>query len=102
MTIETIGELEQSLGRTIRELRIRKNLDQVTLAEQAGIALNAVKNLENGKGATLSSLLNVLKALDRIEWLSTLSPAVSISPIQALNSKSKRSRVGRPRKKKNV
>ncbi|HBA83721.1 MAG TPA: hypothetical protein DCZ95_06465 [Verrucomicrobia bacterium] len=49
-------EREAALGRQLRELRLRRNIDQRQLAEQAAVALNAVKNLEGGKGATVMSL----------------------------------------------
>ncbi len=85
-------EWEVGLGGQIRALRLRQNLDQQQLAEQAGIALNAVKNIERGKGATLRSLIQVLRVLNRVEWLRTLAPAVSISPVQMLKTKRPRQR----------
>ena len=50
-------EMEAAFGQQLRDLRLRRNIDQRQLAEQAGVALNAVKNLENGRGATLTSLV---------------------------------------------
>ncbi len=85
-------EWEVELGTQIRALRLRQNLDQRQLANQAGIALNAVKNLERGKGSTLRSLIQVLRALNKVEWLRTLAPAVSISPIQMLKTRRPRQR----------
>ena len=90
---------EVELGRQIRTLRLRQNLDQQQLADRAGIALNAVKNLEGGKGATVRSLLQTLRALNREDWLRSLAPPVSISPIQMLKTKAPRQRASRkPRK----
>ena len=44
MTIHiTSDEWEAELGRHLRELRLRQNLDQRQLAERAAVALNAVK-----------------------------------------------------------
>jgi transcriptional regulator with XRE-family HTH domain len=95
-------EWEVELGRQIRALRLRQNLDQQQLAEQAGIALNAVKHLERGKGATLRSLIQVLRILNRVDWLRALAPAVSISPVQMLKTKAPRQRASRrqPKTKK--
>ncbi len=95
--MERSREWEAELGREIKVLRLRKNLDQRQLAERAGIALNAVKNLESGKGATLRSLIETLRALDRVEWLRTLAPPVSVSPVQMLKSKAPRQRASRKR-----
>jgi len=88
---------EEGLGRQVRALRLRQDLNQQQVAERAGIALNAVKNLERGRGATLHSLTQTLRVLGRIDWLSTLAPAVSISPIQMLRTRAPRRRASRRR-----
>ena len=98
--MNTSGEWEAQLGRQIRILRLRQNLDQRTMAERAGIALNAVKNLEGGKGATLRSLIQALRVLNRTDWLGTLAPAVSISPVQMLKTKVPRQRASSRRSRK--
>lgn len=90
-------EWEAEIGRHLRALRLRQELDQRQLADRAGVALNAVKHLESGKGATLRSLVKVLRALGHADWLDTLAPAVSISPLQLLKSKAPRKRVSRRR-----
>ncbi len=91
----TANEWEAELGQHLRELRLRQNIDQRQLAEQAAVALNVVKNLEGGKGATVVSLIKVLRALGREEWLRTLAPQVSISPLQMLKAKPRRQRASR-------
>jgi transcriptional regulator with XRE-family HTH domain len=94
---KTTEEWEAELGEQARNLRLRQNLDQQTLAEQAGIGLSALKNLESGKGATVKTLIKTLRALGRANWLETLAPAVSISPLQMLKAKPQRQRASRPR-----
>ena len=93
--IKTPEEWEVELGQQLRDLRLRQDIHQSRLAEQAGVALNVVKNLEAGKGATLTSLVKVLRALGRAQWLGTLAPAVSISPLQMLKSSPSRQRASR-------
>ena len=92
---KTSEEWEAELGRQLRDLRLRQDLDQRQLAERAGVALNAVRHLEGGQGATLSSLTKVLRALGRAEWLETLAPPVTISPLQMLKAKPRRQRASR-------
>jgi transcriptional regulator with XRE-family HTH domain len=94
---KTTEEVEKELGHQIRSLRLRKNLDQERLSERAGVALSALKNLESGKGAALKTFIKVLRALERLEWLNTLAPTVSISPMQMLHSKPGRQRASRKR-----
>lgn len=98
MIVLTSDEWEADLGRQVRALRLRQNLDQRQLAQRAGVALNAVKNLESGKGATVSSLVHVLRALNRADWLRALAPAVSISPVQMLKARAPRRRASRKKR----
>lgn len=95
---KTVSEWEADLGAQVRALRLRANLDQRSLAEQAGIGLTALKNLESGKGATVKTLIKMLRALDRAAWLATLAPPVSISPLQMLKAKPVRQRASQPRR----
>ena len=88
----TTEELEAQLGLQIRALRLRRNVDQQALAERAGVALSALKNVESGKGSTLKTLLKVLRALDRLDWIGSLAPTISISPLQMLKQKAPRQR----------
>ena len=92
---KTPDEIEVEFGQQLRDLRLRRNIDQRQLAEQAGVALNAVKNLENGRGATVSSLIKVLRSLGRADWLETLAPTVGISPMQMLKAKQPRQRASK-------
>ena len=97
MIAQTLGQLAALLGDQLRALRLRQNIDQQQLAARAGVALNAVKNLESGKGGTTRSLLKVLRTLGREDWLDALAPQVSISPLQALTRKPTRQRASRKR-----
>ncbi len=92
---KTPDEWAVELGRHVHDLRLRQNTDQRQLAERADVALNAVKNLEKGKGSTVISLIKVLRALGREEWLGTLAPPVSISPLQMLKARHVRKRASR-------
>ncbi|MBC7964010.1 MAG: helix-turn-helix domain-containing protein [Steroidobacteraceae bacterium] len=99
---KTPEEMEIEFGQQLRDLRLRRNIDQRQLAGQAGVALNAVKNLENGRGATLSSLVKVLRSLGRADWLETLAPTVGISPMQMLKARQPRQRASKSRETSHV
>jgi transcriptional regulator with XRE-family HTH domain len=88
----TVEEWEFKLGEELRALRLRLNRQQSVVAAQAGVSLTALKNLESGKGANLKTLIRVLRAYRREDWLATLAPPVTISPLQMLNSKAPRVR----------
>lgn len=97
---KTVAEWEQHLGDQIRTARLRENISQIDLAESAGVGLTALKNIESGKGATLKTLIKVIRALERTDWLISLSPQVSISPMQLLRFKRPRMRASSPRTKR--
>lgn len=93
----TTAELEAKLGGNLRALRLDRNIDQKTLAERAGISLRAVKNLEGGSGSTLKTLMAVLRALNRENWLDTVAPVASINPLMMTRSAAPRQRASHPR-----
>ncbi len=94
----TSEEWATELGEQIRNLRLQRNITQDTLADQAGISTVALKNLESGKGANISTLIKTLRVLERAEWLRTLAPTVTVSPLQLLKTKTPRSRASSQRK----
>lgn len=100
--LKTVSDLELELGAHLRDLRLRLNIDQRLLAEQAGVALNVVKNLESGKGSTITSLIKILRILGRTDWLENVAPTASISPLQMLKTKHVRQRASRRKGTSNV
>lgn len=91
----TLIELEHLLGESVRKIRLLKNLDRKTVCERAGVSLNALKNLESGKGATIKTLLLVVRALGRIDWINNLAPQISINPLHMVRGKPTRQRARR-------
>ncbi|WP_382305001.1 helix-turn-helix transcriptional regulator [Herbiconiux sp. UC225_62] len=80
----TTEEAEERLGARIRSLRLSRNLDQAAVAERAGVSLRTVKNLENGRGSSVATLVRVVRALGRSDWFDALQPAVAVSPLRML------------------
>jgi transcriptional regulator with XRE-family HTH domain len=80
-------EWEAVVGAEIRAVRIAADLDQSELAKRADVSLGAVKNLETGKGSTLKTLIRVVRALGRAEWLESLAPPITVSPLAMLSSR---------------
>lgn len=76
------------LGAQIRALRLSMNIDQRDLASWAGVGLTPLKHLETGQGTTVRTLVRVVCALGRDEWLNQLSD---------LNEAPTRQRTSKPR-----
>ncbi len=100
-TISTPQELELQLGEHIKTLRLQKNINRQTLCYQAGISENALRHLEGGQGATIKTLVRVIKALGQENWLASLAPRVSINPLHMVREKHPRQRASRRSHEKN-
>ncbi len=86
-TYATVSEWEARLGHQVRRVRIAQDLDQARLAELADLSIGAVSNLERGKGSSMRTMIAVLRALGRVDWLESLAPPVAVSPLQLLRAK---------------
>jgi Helix-turn-helix. len=88
MTVEqqylTVPEWEARVGKQIRAARITANLDRATLAKRADLSVGAIQSLEGGTGSSLKTLIRVLRALDRTDWLEALAPPITVSPLRML------------------
>ncbi len=96
----TGAELKAELGERLRAARVRSNVSQATLAKQAGVAVTALRRRALGQGATASTMVSVVRALDRQAWLDSLQPPITISSLQILKSTRQRQRAGSPHKSK--
>ena len=99
-TAATTEELEDRLGARIRAVRLSRNLEQAAVAERAGVSVRTIKNLEAGHGSSTATLVRVVRALGRLDWIDSLAPAVSVSPLRLLAQERKQSapqRASRPR-----
>lgn len=97
----SLEELEQNLGQNIRRARLFKNWTRETLCQRADVSLNALKNLESGSG-TIKTLVAVVRALGKVQWLDALAPQVSINPLHMVRGKPQRTRASRKTKEQNA
>lgn len=73
----TTDEWATTLGEQVRNLRLNHDLTQAEVAERASISRPALQALETGQGSSVATLIKVLRALDALHWLQTLSPISS-------------------------
>ena len=76
-----ISQYTAKIGEDVRNLRLLKGFSRQTLCELARISMNALRHLECGGQANVETLVRVIYALDKISWLSSLSPQISINPL---------------------
>ncbi|MBS0416469.1 MAG: helix-turn-helix transcriptional regulator [Proteobacteria bacterium] len=77
----SVSDLEAQMGESLRRVRLDRNMEQATLAQQAGVSLRSLQRLELGKGSTTHTLLSVLRSLGREDWLNTIAPVATINPL---------------------
>ncbi len=88
MTIEggfaTTEDWESDIGSQIRRARLDLDISQEELARRANVSLGAVKTIERGDGSTLKTLIRIVRALGRQDWLAELAPEPEIGPFDLL------------------
>ena len=93
------GAILAHIGRFVKHTRSNQNKTQAQLAEIAGINRWTVSQIENGEPITLSSLIQILRALDCLYVLQAFEYSDEISPIEYAKLKLQQSKT-RVRNKK--
>lgn len=103
LNLFTESQLIAELGQRLKEQRLRRNLLQKELADNAGISVSALKKLENDGKVTLENFIKVVFALRLEREMMNLfaPPALSIAQVEALNAPSRRRATKRGLKKLN-
>lgn len=68
------------IGQNLRSLRLKQNITQQTLAEDAGVSLSSVKKIEKGEIGSFDSLLRVVRTLGKLDVLLPLVEEEPLSP----------------------
>ena len=78
------GEICRRIGKKIRNLRLRQNITQISLADQSQISVSSVKKIENGEIGTFDSLMRVLRILGELEIFTPMLQEEEMSPNEYL------------------
>jgi transcriptional regulator with XRE-family HTH domain len=74
----------------IKQMRLSRNITQAELASRAGVDRTTVSRMESGRAATLLTLVQILRALDRLDLLNVFHEEPEISPLQILRVQERR------------
>ena len=88
----------KQIGDYIRHTRLQQNKTQTDLAEKSGLNRSTISQIEKGDSITLSSLIQILRALDSLHVLASFEVSDEISPLEY--AKLKKSQKVRARNKK--
>lgn len=90
--------LKNEVGDRLARIRLSRNITQMALAEDAGIALRTLGRLEQGQSSNLDSFLRVVAALGFADELLKALPAHELRPIERMDALRKVRKRARPDK----
>ena len=94
----TVPAILGELGERVRKERLNQNQTRANLARKAGLSLTVIARLEAGLGCNLGNLVQILRALDKLNHLDTFLPDPGFSPVQLARLRGRvRQRASSPR-----
>ena len=92
----TNDAIMRQIGSKIKELRIEKSVKQAELADASGVSVFTISSVENGKSTSLLTIVQLLRALEHLDYLNSFFQEETISPIayaKLMKNNKKKSRV---------
>ena len=92
----TNDAIMRQIGLKLKELRIGKNMKQKELSNASGVSLFTISAVENGKTSSMLTIIQILRALEHLDYLGRFFEEQAISPIaysRLLQNNKKRERV---------
>ncbi|MBX2973900.1 MAG: helix-turn-helix domain-containing protein [Flavobacteriales bacterium] len=93
----TDQEVLEKLGAEVRRMRLERNLAQSVVAERAGVDRTTVVKIEAGKASNMLNLIQVLRAIGRLDVLDNFHEEPRLTPMMALEQEAKYYRKQRKR-----
>lgn len=90
----------KEICQNLKQIRLNKNISQEELANLSGLNRVTISRLEAGRAATLLTVIQILRALDKLEVFNAFITEPEISPIQLLKQKETQRQKASPKKKK--
>ena len=81
--------IEEEIGKRIQKVRLLQNLTQKDLAQKAGLSRGAVSKIERGQGATLSSMIEIMRVLRLLDSFEQVFPTAQLSPLEIVKLEGK-------------
>jgi putative transcriptional regulator len=93
----------RELGSFIKEMRLKKNYTQVDLAERAGVHRVTLGEFEQGLRGSLTTFIQLLRALEELETIDVFLISTDISPLEMAKLEAKkRKRASTSREKSSI
>ena len=88
----------RELCTNLKQMRLNRNISQTKLAELSGLDRGTISRMENGRAATLLTLVQVLRAMDNLSVLDTFKEEQEISPLQIMKQQESLRKKASPQK----
>lgn len=72
--------IQYRIGNRLKQTRLKQNITQQSLADEAGVSLSSVKKVEKGEIGSFDTLLRVLRILGLLDALQSLVDEPQLSP----------------------
>ena len=82
-------QVVERLGAELRRMRLERNLSQAEVAQRAGLDRTTVVQLEAGRAATMLTVVQVLRAMDRLELLDAFHQEPQPTPYMVVEAQAK-------------
>lgn len=75
----------ERIGDRLKQTRLKQNITQQSLADDANVSLSSIKKIEKGEIGSFDSLLRVLRTLGLLDVLQPLVDEEQLSPSEYYN-----------------
>lgn len=72
--------IQQKIGERLKSLRLRQNITQARLADDAQVSLSSIKKIEKGEISSFETFIRVLRILGKLEIFQPLTEDEEMSP----------------------
>lgn len=87
------------LGEFMKETRLQQNKTQQELATASGIDRFTIARIENGKGGTLKSFIQMMRSLEQLHHFQNFQVQRQISPLELTKLEQRKRHRARSKKK---
>ncbi len=89
------AQISQKIGARLKSVRLKQNITQQELANQAVVSVSSIKKIESGHICSFDSLLRIMRILGSLDLLQELTEDETLSPneyFEMVNSRGRRLR----------
>lgn len=101
----TDDAIMRQIGSKLKELRIINGMKQTELSQASGVSVFTISAVENGKSTSLLTIIQILRALENLDYLNQFFQQQEMSPIayaklMEKNKRKERVKTSKPKSEK--